>query len=154
MFRELRRIDKKMNDDKVEEILNQSDYGVLSVLGDDDYPYGIPLNYYYEDNNLYFHAANTGHKIDAINKHTKVSFTIVDTYRILPEELNTHFASVCVFGSASVMSSNEKVKYLRKLGMKYSSAFESNVNHGIKNELNETTMVKVKIEHKMGKWAR
>ena len=154
MFRELRRIDKKMVEEKVEEILINSDYGVLSVLGDDDYPYGIPLNFYYEDNYLYFHAAHSGHKIDAINKHPKVSFTIVDTYKLLPEELNTHFASVCVFGKASVMSDNEKVKWLRKLGMKYSSAFESNVDRGIKNELKETTMVKIEIEHKMGKWAR
>ncbi len=154
MFRELRRIDKKMEEEKVEEILTQSDYGVLSVLGDDDYPYGIPLNFYYEDNNLYFHAANSGHKIDAINKYPKVSFTIVDTYKILPEDLNTHFASVSIFGKASVMTGNDRVKWLRKLGMKYSSAFESNVDSGIKNELNETTMVKIEIEHKMGKWAR
>lgn len=154
MFRELRRIDKKMEEEKVEEILTNSDYGVLSVLGDDDYPYGIPLNFYYEDDNLYFHAANTGHKIDAINKHPKVSFTIVDTYKLLPEELNTHFASVCVFGNASIMNGNDKVKWLRKLGMKYSSAFEGNVDRGIKNELKETTMVKIEIEHKMGKWAR
>ena len=41
--------------------------GVLSVLGDDDYLYGMPLNHYYceEDGKIYFHGGKSGHKIDS-----------------------------------------------------------------------------------------
>ena len=50
--------------------------GVLSVIGDDGYPYGVPINYVYDEkeNALYFHGAKEGHKIDAIKKSGKVCF--------------------------------------------------------------------------------
>ena len=46
----------------------------MAVLGDNDYPYAIPLNYIYLNSKIYFHCAKTGHKIDSIKKHNKVSF--------------------------------------------------------------------------------
>ena len=62
------------------EVLKQGRRGVLAVLGDEEYTYAVPMNYYYcEDNNkIYFHGAREGHKIDAISKHDKVSFCVYD----------------------------------------------------------------------------
>ena len=55
--------------------------GVLSVLDDNGYPYGIPMNHWYneEDGKLYFHGAKTGHKLEAIKNYDKVSFCVYDS---------------------------------------------------------------------------
>ncbi|MEA3424002.1 MAG: pyridoxamine 5'-phosphate oxidase family protein [Bacillota bacterium] len=154
MFRELRRKDKKMDNDKIEEILINSEYGTLACLGDDGYPYAIPLNYYYEDNAVYFHSALKGHKIDAMLNDPKVSFSIVNGYKIMPEDLNTHFESVIVFGKASIVKDKEKSKNLYNLGMKYSFDFEKIVNDAVEKEFEITALVKIQIEHKEGKIAQ
>ena len=55
------------------QILKQETRGVLSVLGDDDYPYGMPMNHWYneEDGKIYFHCGKTGHRLDALKNLIK-----------------------------------------------------------------------------------
>ncbi len=154
MFRELRRKDKKMDKEKIEEILIKGEYGTLACLGDDGFPYAVPLNYHYEDNAIYFHSALNGHKIDAILNEPKVSFSIVNSYKLLPEELNTHFESVIIFGKASIVKNEEKRNILYNLGMKYSFDFEKVVNDAVKGQFRTTALVKIQIDHKEGKIAR
>ena len=67
MFRKMRRFKQEISLEECIEILTNEKRGVLSVIGDDGYPYGIPINHYYKnDNCIYFHGAKEGHKIDAI----------------------------------------------------------------------------------------
>jgi nitroimidazol reductase NimA-like FMN-containing flavoprotein (pyridoxamine 5'-phosphate oxidase superfamily) len=49
MFRELRRKNKALSDEECIEILKTERRGVLSVIGDEGYPYGMPMNHYYND---------------------------------------------------------------------------------------------------------
>ena len=55
MFRELIRKNKQLPEQEVIEILKEEKRGVLSVLGDDGYPYGTPMNHWYneEDGKIY-----------------------------------------------------------------------------------------------------
>ena len=80
MFRKMARIREQIPNEECIEILKTQLRGVLSVLGDDDYPYGFPINHYYceEDGKLYFHGGKVGHKIDAIRRHDKASFCVYD----------------------------------------------------------------------------
>ncbi|MBN2260838.1 MAG: pyridoxamine 5'-phosphate oxidase family protein [Clostridiales bacterium] len=151
MFRELRRIKKKMEPEILESILNNADYGTMACHGDMGYAYAVPLNYYYDGECIYFHSALSGHKIDAITNNSKVTFSIVNSYKILPESLNTHFESVIVFGKASLLDESLKKDILYRLGMKYAYNFEDNVNKGINKETTVTAIVKIQIEHKEGK---
>lgn len=151
MFREMRRKDKLMEHMQVEKIMEDGSYGTLSVIGDSGYPYAVPLNFVYHENAIYFHSATNGHKIDAISADSKVCFTIVDSETIIPEDLNTHFKSVVVFGRASLLDGEEKLKFLKLLGMKYSGMYEAVVDQGISRELNRTAMIKLQIEHVEGK---
>ena len=48
-FREMRRKDRQVFDNLVTEILESGEYGVLSVFGENGYPYGVPVNYVYMD---------------------------------------------------------------------------------------------------------
>ncbi|MCI7109471.1 MAG: pyridoxamine 5'-phosphate oxidase family protein, partial [Spirochaetia bacterium] len=81
MFRQMRRLNQQISDAQCLEILKKEKRGVLSLLGDDGYPYGIPLNHFFseEDNKIYFHCAKEGHKIDAIKNYEKASFCVYDS---------------------------------------------------------------------------
>ena len=66
-FREVSR-DKKqiLSKEKCDEIINKATSGVLCVLGDGDYPYGVPISFAYKDNKIFFHGMPSGHKYDAM----------------------------------------------------------------------------------------
>ena len=97
-------------------MLRSKDFGVLSVCGDDGYPYGVPINYVYDEGKIYFHSTSAeSHKIDAIRKNEKVSFTIVTEYELIPEKLDTMYTSVVVFGRARVINSKEETKEALRL---------------------------------------
>ena len=66
MFREMRRNKQLLAEDVSREILGRNTSGVLSLLGDEGYPYGVPLSYVLVGDKIFFHCAKTGHKIDAI----------------------------------------------------------------------------------------
>ena len=47
MFRELLRKNKEITRDECVDILTKETRGVLSVIGDEGYPYGMPMNHFY-----------------------------------------------------------------------------------------------------------
>ncbi len=108
MFREMRRKDRLMEQEQCIEVLKTNTRGILSVLGDDGYPYGVPVHHVYHNGKIYFHCAKVGHKLDAIAKEDKVSFCVVDHEKILQEKLSTQFKSVIVFGKAAVITDEEE----------------------------------------------
>mgnify|MGYP001205264268 FL=1 len=77
MFREMRRFKQAVSQDKCKKILTEAKRGVFSVIGDNGYPYSLPINFYYyeTDNRIFFHGAREGHKVDAIKNCDKVCFT-------------------------------------------------------------------------------
>ncbi len=80
MFRPMRRIKQQLPDEEALEVLKNAKRGVLSVIGDDGWPYGIWLNPHYReaDGCIYFHGAKEGHKIDSLRKDNRVTFTAID----------------------------------------------------------------------------
>ena len=100
MFRKIRRFKQEMPAEECRELLKTQVRGVLSLLGDDGYPYGLPIDYWYNeaDGKLYFHGAKEGHKIDAIRACDKASFCIHDEGVRMDGEWPLHFRSVIVFG--------------------------------------------------------
>lgn len=78
MFREMRRFKQQVTTEECKKVLKEEKRATFSVIGDDGYPYTIPINFYYdkEDNNIYFHGAKEGHKVDAMNRCDKVCLTV------------------------------------------------------------------------------
>lgn len=68
MFREMRRKKQLLSKRESIDVLSRGTAGVLALLGDDDYPYAVPISYVYDNSKIYFHGAKAGHKIDAIQK--------------------------------------------------------------------------------------
>ena len=122
MFRALRRFKQQLTQEECVEILKTEVRGVLSVLGDDDYPYGIPIDFYYnqQDNKIYFHGAKEGHKIDSIKKHNKVSFCVFVKGNRLKDHWALHFKSVVVFGKIEIVEDFDKaMEICRNLSLKF-----------------------------------
>ena len=127
MFRPMRRFKQQLPQEECISILKSEVRGILSVLGDDDYPYGVPLDFYYseEDDRIYFHGAGEGHKIDSIKKHDKVSFCVMDKGTKDAEGRFLHFKSVIVFGRIKIVDDHSKaLDICRKLSYRFGLAPE------------------------------
>lgn len=155
MFREMRRKKQLLTKEECIAILERNTSGVLAVLGDDDYPYAVPISYIYHEGSLYFHSALAGHKIDAIRVHDKVSFCVIDKDEIVPEKFTTYFRSVIAFGRANIIEDEtDKMKALKLLARKYSpEQSEAALNHEIEKGFHHTHLVHIVIENATGKEA-
>ena len=100
MFRKMRRFKQQITDAECIEILKNTKRGVLSLLGEDGYPYGIPIDHWYceEDGRIYFHGAKEGHKIDAIKAYDKASYCVYDEGYKKEGEWALNIKSVITFG--------------------------------------------------------
>ena len=76
MFKEMRRKDRMLTKEELLDIMATAEYGVLSTVGEDGWPYGVPVNFVYNGGKIYFHAALTGQKLDNILFNNKVSFCV------------------------------------------------------------------------------
>ena len=110
MFRELVRKKQRLTDAECVEILKNARRGVLSVQGDDGYPYGVPINHWYseEDGHLYFHSGREGHKIDAMRACDKACFTVLDEGIRREGEWWLTFRSVVVFGRIRFVEDHDR----------------------------------------------
>ena len=109
MFRKMRRFKQQVTEAECIEILKNTKRGVLSLIGDDGYPYGMPINHYYceEDGKIYFHGAKAGHKIDAIKSCDKASYCVYnDGYR-KEGEWALNITSVITFGKIHLVDDEE-----------------------------------------------
>jgi len=170
MFRKIRRKEKQLTIEECKRVLLLAEYGTLSTMGDDGYPYGVPVNYVFHNGNVYFHCATVGHKLENIHKNSNVSFNVVTDVRVVPlipgEDFNesdvklngfdTNFNSVIIFGKASEVFEEEKMdglgaflenflnendyKKYKKAGIKY-----------IEKSLKRTKLIKIDIVHMTGK---
>ncbi len=153
MFREIMRKKQQLSSEECISILKEEPRGVLSVLGDDDYPYGMPINHYYneEDGKLYFHSGKKGHKIDAMKRHDKASFCVYDRGFRKDGEWALNIKSVIVFGRIEIITDTEKIYEIsRKLSRKFTDDEEY-----IENEILQygpaTLMFVLNPEHITGK---
>ena len=153
MFREMRRRRQQLSQAECVEILNRNTSGILAVLGDNGYPYAVPLSYVYDGNVLYFHCAKSGHKLDAIKSCNKVSFCVVDQDDVVPKEYTTYFRSVILFGRAGILDNDEEIlSAIEKLAIKYyPTDNKENRDIAIKKEFAAMCIVKIEIDNMTGK---
>ncbi|MFL0194155.1 pyridoxamine 5'-phosphate oxidase family protein [Clostridium sp. WILCCON 0269] len=154
MFKEIRRKDRELEIEESIELLKSCDYGILSTIGEDGYAYGVPLNYVYINNSIYFHSAEEGHKLDNLINNARVSFCVVGQTSILPDKFSTKYESVIIFGRANEVFDNEKNTALLEILNKYSPEYIEKGKEYIKNASVKTKVIKIGIEHISGKARR
>lgn len=155
MFREMRRKKQLLSNNESVEILKNGNSGVLALLGDNEYPYAVPISYVYDNSKIYFHGAKSGHKIDAIRKCNKASFCVIAQDEIHPEKYTTYFKSVITFGKIRILEDENEIRQaIEKLAIKYyPKDDEVNRNQEIAKEWRTLCMIELSVEHMTGKEA-
>jgi nitroimidazol reductase NimA-like FMN-containing flavoprotein (pyridoxamine 5'-phosphate oxidase superfamily) len=137
----------------IEAVMNRCTNGVLACLGDEGYPYAVPLSYVYFNNKIYFHSAKAGHKIDAITKYPKVSFSVIDEDTIAGERFTTYFRSVIAFGKARIADRDEWLEAFKAFVEKYSGDQPEEVKIKEITGCTQAFIIAMDVEHITGKEA-
>ena len=153
MFREMRRGKQLLSMEDTVAVVDRCTNGVLARLGDEGYPYAIPLSYVYFNDKIYFHSAKAGHKIDAITKNPKVSFSVIDEDTIVSEKYTTYFRSALAFGNARIVEGDERLEAFKALVEKYSGDQPEDAKHKEITECTQTYIIAIDVEHITGKEA-
>jgi nitroimidazol reductase NimA-like FMN-containing flavoprotein (pyridoxamine 5'-phosphate oxidase superfamily) len=143
---------KQMTSEEAEQILAQGEIGVLATVDREGQPYGVPLNYGYIEGAIYFHGALEGHKLDNIRENDRVSFTVIAKALVVPEQFTTHYESVILFGTATVVTDEaEKIKAMSQVVSKYSPEFLERGLQMVQRGLSQFHIVRLNISHMTGK---
>lgn len=153
MFREVARKKQVISHEACIDILKTALRGVLSVNGDAGYPYGVPINHFYneDDGHLYFHSGRKGHKIDAMLRSDKASFCCMDEGVRETGGWALNFNSVIVFGRLRVVEDHAvALDISRRLSYKFTRD-EDYINHEIEQSGPGVLVFELIPEHITGK---
>jgi nitroimidazol reductase NimA-like FMN-containing flavoprotein (pyridoxamine 5'-phosphate oxidase superfamily) len=154
MYHKLRRTERSITESEARELLARGEYGVLSTCDTDGQPYGIPLSYCVSNNSIYFHCAVEGHKLENLAANSRVSFCVVGTTEVLPDQFATRYESVVVSGKATEIFDEEKQLGLEGLLPKYSAGFAAEGLNYIKAKGERTRVFRISIDTICGKARR
>lgn len=166
---DMRRKDREMSREFGIEIIDKSKYGVLSMVDEDNEPYGIPLSIVRNENTLYFHSAMDGKKVKVFKNNPNVSIAFIGETKIpenyAKEELDeimkdeskaasltskvftTEYESAVVKGKIELVEDEEeKVKAMRRLCEKYTPTKMDYFAVAIKSGLKITNVYRISIE--------
>ncbi|MDO4352447.1 MAG: pyridoxamine 5'-phosphate oxidase family protein [Clostridia bacterium] len=155
MFRKMRRFKQELSREESIGILESNTSGVLGLMGDDEYPYTVPLSYVYDDDKIYFHSGREGHKVSAIKACDKASFCVIDKDEVVPPEYTTYFRSVIAFGRVRFSDDENETMYaIDLLARKYAPEDTAeNRKAAIDREYDQLAVAVMEIEHMTGKEA-
>ena len=151
MFRDMRRAGQRLSDEETLNVLKSAKRGVLSMIGDDGYPYGIPLDHWYSGNKLYFHGAKVGHKMDAITAFDKVSYCVMDEGFRRDGEWALNIKSVVVFGRIRVVEDEAKKREICTNLVRKFTDDEEYLQKELTNAFSRVNCLELTIEHMTGK---
>ena len=153
MFREMRRQDRATSLEEAKEIVRTQNHGVLSVIGDEGYPYGVPVNYGYVEDKIYIHSTSeSSHKIDAITANPKVCLTVIAKHDLIEQELTTAFRSAVVFGTARIITDmEEKQRAIYRMMMGLAPKLAEHAKEHCKGTEHTFSMIEITPEHITGK---
>ena len=153
MFRKIRKVKNELSPEMTREILAKAPRGVLALHGDDGYPYGLPLNYVYDEENqaLYFHGTKTGYKIDCIDKDPKACFTAMLEEGVSEDGWSTNVSSVIAYG---LVEEIEDPDFARDAMIKLAGKYYPNkelIDENMEASFKNTKMLAFHITYMTGK---
>lgn len=152
-FRPLARSKQELSDAECKELLIGETRGVLSVNGENGYPYAMPMNHFYnsEDGCIYFHCGRRGHRLDALKRSDKVSFCVCEQGFREAGEWAYNVRSVIVFGRVSIIDDADAVGRIAAALCRKFPCDEAYIKSEIENYGSKTLLLKLTPEHICGK---
>ena len=149
MFREMRRIKQELPLEEAKSLLMKNKRGVLSFNGEDDYPYAIPINFLYdeEENKIYFHGAKSGYKFDCIRKNNKACFVTYGDQELSDNGWSYYLKSLVAFGEIEIIEDRDlAAKKLIELASRYYPSM-SEINGTMERSFKNTLVYSLSIHH-------
>lgn len=152
----LRRVKRKLDDEAALDLLRRRTWGVLSLVGPDGEPYGVPINHVLLEEGgkkrLLFHCAREGRKIDCLKRTPRASFVAVENPETLPDKFSTAYASALVSGPVEIVDDPDEKRallaaFVRGLAPAFQERGRKHIEHSLKNCL----VLTLEIEHLCGK---
>lgn len=154
MFRDMRLKEEALCQDDLTAVLERRTAGVLAVYGDAGYPYAVPLTYYYDGQNFFFHGAKTGHKIDALTRNNHASFCVIDRDDVSAEALTNEFRSVIAFGRVEIITDTDRKRAaMMKFAGHLAPGKDAAITAYLDRAVDKITVLKLTVEHMTGKEA-
>lgn len=164
----MRRKDREMGREFALKIIDNSEYGVLSVIDADGAPYAFPLSLVRKEDSLYFHSAQGGKKVEIFENNPIVTVVFVGKIKIpelfttevldsfLEDEkkastltskvFTTEFESAIVNGHISLVDNEqEAIEALRLLSEKYTPSKMKYFDMAVKSGLSRTNIYRIDI---------
>jgi hypothetical protein len=155
MVHEMRRRDRALTEAEAWEILARAEWGVLSTLGEDGWPYGVPVNHVVQDARIYIHCAQAGHKLENLAFESKASYCAVAQSEVRPAELSTNFESAVVFGRAALVTDeSEKRLALEALLVRFAPDHPDEGAEAMRKDYARTALLRLTPERITGKARR
>lgn len=151
----LRRHDRALTQEESWQFLKESAVGRLGLATTDGYPYVVPLNHVMCDNEIFFHCAAKGRKLDILRQNPQVCYEVDSLLGIKtgPKacDYSTYYKSVIAFGTAyEITDITKKAEVLNALtakhvppGHSFEPVAEANVT--------KITVIGIKVEALTGK---
>lgn len=147
----MRRKDKETPSETAKDILARGEYGVLSTVGVDGMPYGVPISYIFHDEALYFHCAkDVGLKLENIRHRNTVCFTVVATAHVIQNKFTTAYESTIVTGEAVEIFEGQK-EIISLFVKKYTPDFLEESVAYIEDMIDKISFFKISISNISGK---
>ena len=153
MFRKMRRSPQALTHEEIVEVLKKENRGVLCMQGDDGYPYGVPINHYYDEETgkLYFHGANFGYRVECIKRDPKVSYCVFGQDFQKEGDWAKYVKSVVIFGKVELIEDyDEVISWTRKISARFPIPVED-LEAEINNSGHRTLCFALNIEDINGK---
>jgi len=144
----MRRKDKEITDKKIiEEILSKSVLCRIAMI-DDGRPYIVPLNYGYFNNELYFHSALTGKKIELLKLNKNVCFEIEYSTEIIKADVSCkwsmRYRSLIGYGTIEIIENNDQKRHGLDIIMAQNGKSLNNIYE--EKQINNLLILKLKID--------
>ncbi len=152
-FRPMRRLKQQISEAECIRILQEEKRGVLSVIGENGYPYGIPMNHWYcpEDGNLYFHGAKEGHKLNAIRNCDRVSYCVHDAGYRKAGEWALNVNCVVIFGRIRPVADEAKARRICENLCRKFTEDEAYIQKELQSALPRVQCLELTVDHMTGK---
>ena len=153
MFRAIRNKKNELSIEKATLLLKNERRAVLAVNGDGGYPYALPINFLYleDEGKIVFHGSCAGHKIDSIKRDDRVCLTVYGNETASDEAWAPCLQSVIVFGRCKIVENRERtMELLRAFAAKYYPDAQL-IEEEIARSGKAVRMLELTIEHMSGK---
>ncbi len=153
MFRDLMRKKQQLSREECIALLQNERRGILSVCGEDGYPYGMPMNFFYraDEDAVYFHCGRGGHRYDALLHDARVSFCVCEQGCASAENWALRVRSVIVFGRMEILDDRQTaVEIGRELGLRFTQD-EAYIQKEIDDHADRTLILRLRPAHMCGK---